>query len=84
MRGGGGEAQSMPALLGEHESRLSVSHAAFSAAGQVATASYDDTVKVHEFAGMGAWAVGRKFEPEEMRPAVVVPHNNQTGRWVTM
>ncbi|KAI9779572.1 MAG: hypothetical protein M1816_003473 [Peltula sp. TS41687] len=39
----------VPALLGEHESRLSVSHAAWNMAGQVATASYDDTIKVHDF-----------------------------------
>lgn len=40
---------SLPTLVGEHESRLSVSHAAFNTAGQVATSSYDDTIKIHSF-----------------------------------
>lgn len=74
----------LPALLGEHESRLSVSHAAFNAAGQVATASYDDTVKIHTFHGMGEWSAGRKVSAEQMAPSAIVRHNNQTGRWVTM
>lgn len=73
-----------PALVGEHESRLSVSHAAFNAAGQVATASYDDTIKIHTFEGMGAWAPGHKIQEKNMAPSAIVKHNNQTGRWVTM
>lgn len=76
--------QQLPALLGEHESRLSVSHAAFNAAGQVATASYDDTVKIHTFPGMSEWGRGRKVSAEEMAPSAIIKHNNQTGRWVTM
>ncbi|KAL8986089.1 MAG: hypothetical protein Q9177_004254 [Variospora cf. flavescens] len=83
--GGGGGSERSPALCGEHESRLSVSHAAFNSAGQVATASYDDTVKVHTFEGMGAWRAGRDLlSAEEMAPSAVVRHNNQTGRWVTI
>ena len=39
----------LPTLVGEHESKLSVSHAAFNTAGQVATSSYDDTIKIHSF-----------------------------------
>ncbi|KAI4126211.1 MAG: hypothetical protein LQ338_003869 [Usnochroma carphineum] len=74
----------LPALCGEHESRLSVSHAAFNSAGQVATASYDDTVKVHSFEGMAGWEPGRDLTEEEMRPSAVIRHNNQTGRWVTI
>lgn len=73
-----------PALIGEHESRLSVSHAAFNSAGQVATASYDDTVKIHTFEGMGSWAPGQELSEKEMAPSAIVRHNNQTGRWVTM
>jgi len=80
---GRGDAR-LPALVGEHESKLSVSHAAFNAAGQVATASYDDTVKIYDFSGAGSWKVGHTLSEDEMRPATVVPHNNQTGRWVTM
>ena len=39
----------LPALLGTHDSRLSVSHAEWSERGHVATASYDDTVKIWHF-----------------------------------
>ena len=74
----------LPALVGEHESRLSVSHAAFNAAGQVATASYDDTIKIHSFRGIGDWAVGKSLTDKQMEPSATIRHNNQTGRWVTM
>jgi WD40 repeat protein len=74
----------LPALVGEHESRLSVSHAAWNSAGQVATASYDDTIKIHDFSKSAEWAKGTSLTDAEMKPSVVVPHNNQTGRWVTM
>ncbi len=74
----------VPALIGEHESRLSVSHAAFNSAGQVATASYDDTVKIHTFESMGAWSPGKKLSDKQMAPSAIIKHNNQTGRWVTM
>ncbi|KAF2455382.1 hypothetical protein BDY21DRAFT_350640 [Lineolata rhizophorae] len=75
----------LPALLGEHESRLSVSHAAWNAAGQVATSSYDDTIKIYDFGPRCEdWPPGRTLKDAEMQPAVTVPHNNQTGRWVTM
>ena len=73
-----------PALIGEHESRLSVSHAAFNSASQIATSSYDDTIKVHSFEGMGNWAPGKKLVDEAMDPSATIRHNNQTGRWVTM
>ena len=82
----------LPALLGEHESRLSVSHASFNGAGQVSTASYDDTIKIYDFWGEGGdggaraedWKVGASLSAQRMEPSMVVPHNNQTGRWVTM
>ena len=74
----------LPSLVGEHESRLSVSHAAFNSVGQVATSSYDDTVKIHDFGGSGDWKIGTALTEEQMKPAAIVPHNNQTGRWVTM
>ncbi|KAI9811012.1 MAG: hypothetical protein M1826_003341 [Phylliscum demangeonii] len=82
---GRGEAR-LPALLGEHQSRLSVSHASWNAAGQLATASYDDTVKIYDFSRTAAhWSVGHDIaEAEGMQPSTVVPHNNQTGRWVTI
>lgn len=74
----------MPAFLGEHESRLSVSHAAFNYAGQVATTSYDDTIKVHDFGDCASWDIGKELKEEKMKPTAIIPHNNQTGRWVTM
>ena len=80
----GKASRQLPALIGEHESRLSVSHAAFNSAGQVATASYDDTVKIHTFEGMGSWSSGHKVSDDEMAPSSIIRHNNQTGRWVTM
>ncbi|OQV04044.1 WD domain-containing protein [Cladophialophora immunda] len=87
----------LPTLVGEHESRLSVSHAAFNTAGQVATTSYDDTIKIHSFGvgkhakkgtqaleSMSSWAAGFHLDEEAMKPEVVVRHNNQTGRWTTI
>ena len=73
-----------PTCLGEHTSRLSVSHAAFNSVGQVATSSYDDTVKLYSFEGMSGWKGGEALTEKSMEPSTVVKHNNQTGRWVTM
>lgn len=90
----------LPTLVGEHTSRLSVSHAAFNSVGQVATSSYDDTIKIHSFGvrgkndtaktpterleAMSTWKAGYQLAEERMEPEVVVRHNCQTGRWVTM
>lgn len=73
-----------PNLLGEHTSRLSVSHAAWSAAGHIATASYDDTVKIYSFGSVGKWKVGHELDESVMKPSAVIKHNNQTGRWVSI
>ena len=74
----------LPDLLGEHTSRLSVSHASFSAAGHVATSSYDDTIKIHSFLDAGSFKIGHDIDEEAMKPTAVIRHNNQTGRWVTI
>jgi WD repeat-containing protein 76 len=74
----------MPQLLGQHENRLSVSHASFNHAGQVATSSYDDTIKIYDFQSAADVKIGSTLSEEEMQPKVQVKHNNQTGRWVTM
>jgi len=99
----------LPTLVGEHESRLSVSHAAFNTAGQVATSSYDDTIKIHSFGvgptpttqssrklkikqphpaskldSMQTWKTGYTLPSDVMDPEITIPHNNQTGRWVTI
>ncbi|KAI1207498.1 WD repeat-containing protein NCU09302/NCU11420 [Annulohypoxylon truncatum] len=73
-----------PSLLGEHQSRLSVSHASWSRGGHLATSSYDDTVKVYDMSGAAKWKPGQDLSDEQMRPAHSIPHNNQTGRWVTI
>lgn len=73
-----------PALLGEHESRLSVSHASWSAGGYLATSSYDDTVKIYDMSDAGSWKPGHDIGEKGMAPSHTVRHNNQTGRWVTI
>ena len=80
---GKGDARA-PALLGAHESRLSVSHASWSSAGHIATSSYDDRIKIYSFPDAGVWAPGAALTEAQMKPARQVPHNNQTGRWVTI
>lgn len=77
-------AEKRPALLGEHESNLSVSHASWSAAGHIATSSYDDTVKIYSFPDAGTWKTGHELDEEAMTPSATIRHNNQTGRWVTI
>ncbi|KAL3479531.1 WD40-repeat-containing domain protein [Aspergillus californicus] len=75
-----------PTPVGEHHSRLSVSHAAFNSAGQIATSSYDDTLKLYDFnaKGMSSWEPGHTVDDSHMKPDTVVRHNCQTGRWVTI
>ncbi|CEN59596.1 Putative WD repeat-containing protein ACLA_085580 [Aspergillus calidoustus] len=75
-----------PASIGEHTSRLSVSHAAFNSAGQIATSSYDDTLKIYDFSsrGISTWKPGHTLDDSQMKPDTVVRHNCQTGRWVTI
>lgn len=72
------------ALVGEHQARLSVSHASWSSAGHVATSSYDDKIRVHSFPDAGTWRPGHGLTGEAVEPTAVIPHNNQTGRWVTI
>ncbi|KAI5919448.1 WD40-repeat-containing domain protein [Camillea tinctor] len=72
-----------PSLLGEHASRLSVSHASWSRTGHVATSSYDDTVKIYNFSDAAAkWT--KPGAEIEIAPEHAISHNNQTGRWVTI
>ncbi|KAF7588310.1 hypothetical protein BBP40_005909 [Aspergillus hancockii] len=75
-----------PVPVGEHQSRLSVSHAAFNSAGQVATSSYDDSLKLYDFSakGIASWNPGHTLSDDEMKPDTVIRHNCQTGRWVTI
>ncbi|KAL1989847.1 hypothetical protein VTN49DRAFT_7044 [Thermomyces lanuginosus] len=80
------KADAEPQPIGIHESRLSVSHAAFSSKGHIATSSYDDTIKLYDFGkrGIATWEPGHRLSDDEMKPDVVVRHNCQTGRWVTI
>ena len=84
-------AKKLPTMVGEHESRLSVSHAAFNSVGQVATSSYDDTIKIHSFGVRGhdgggklermeTWKAGMQLDESIVQPEVMIRHNNQTGR----
>lgn len=77
---------SNPTPVGEHESRLSVSHAAFNSVGQIVTSSYDDSLKIYDFGskGIDSWDVGHTLSDKDMSPSTIVRHNCQTGRWVTM
>ncbi|KAK5129396.1 hypothetical protein LTR08_003283 [Meristemomyces frigidus] len=88
-----GEGGEKPVLVGEHTSRLSVSHAAFNSAGQIATASYDDTVKIHTLPPQSSSSPSLTTTtsptpptttPQLPPPTTLIPHNNQTGRWVTI
>ncbi|KAJ5606414.1 DNA damage-binding protein cmr1, partial [Penicillium lagena] len=74
-----------PSPLAMHENRLSVSHAAFNGAGQIATSSYDDTLKIYDLGakGISSWAQGHTLA-DDFRPDTIVKHNCQTGRWVTI
>lgn len=74
-----------PEPVAIHTSRLSVSHAAFNAVGQIATSSYDDTIKIYDVGtdGMASWEQAHE-SAKEFQPDHVVRHNCQTGRWVTM
>ncbi|KAL1981805.1 hypothetical protein VTN96DRAFT_2143 [Rasamsonia emersonii] len=75
-----------PVPVGEHESRLSVSHAAFNSVGQIATSSYDDTIKLYDFGrkGIASWSPGHTLSDDDMKPDTVIRHNCQTGKWVTI
>lgn len=79
-----GKSDPKPAMVGEHQSRLSVSHASWSSSGHIATSSYDDTIKIYNFADASNWKAGHKVNNDAMQPEHVVRHNNQTGRWVTI
>ncbi|KAI2627610.1 WD repeat-containing protein NCU09302/NCU11420 [Hypoxylon sp. NC1633] len=74
----------LPSLLGEHQSRLSVSHASWSRGGYLATSSYDDTVKIYDMTEAIKWKPSKDLLKEEINPVHKIPHNNQTGRWVTI
>ncbi|KAI1194178.1 WD40-repeat-containing domain protein [Nemania serpens] len=73
-----------PSLLGEHQSRLSVSHASWGRSGHIATSSYDDTVKIYDMSEAAKWKPDHDISDKQMKPVVKIPHNNQTGRWVTI
>ncbi|KAK5798973.1 WD40-repeat-containing domain protein [Linnemannia elongata] len=64
--------------MASFEHRLSVTSAMWSPDGTIASTSYDDNVRIFN-----------NFEPslpdfKEIPEPVRIPHNNQSGRWVTM
>nr|KMM64699.1 WD repeat-containing protein [Coccidioides posadasii RMSCC 3488] len=75
-----------PKPVGEHESSLSVSHAAFNQKGQIATTSYDNSIKIYDLASKGLkdWKPNHTLSEDEMAPDAVIRHNCQTGKWVTI
>ncbi|KAI0869524.1 WD40-repeat-containing domain protein [Hypoxylon argillaceum] len=73
-----------PSLLGEHQSRLSVSHASWSRSGHIATTSYDDSVKIYDVSDAAKWKPGHDIPDKQMDPVKRIGHNCQTGRWVTI
>lgn len=80
----GSKSNRLPHLVAEHTSSLSVSHAAFNSAGQIATASYDDTIKIHSLPNPYTHPATHTISDEAFEPSTIIPHNNQTGRWVTI
>ena len=70
-----------PFLVGSDAARLSVSHAAWGPGGHLATTSYDDFVRVYDLSTTSSLRAGDTIDA--FAP-VKVPHNNQTGRWVTI
>ena len=72
-----------PRAVAEHISALSVSHAAFNSVGQIATSSYDNTLKLYNF---GAFDIKSRKSTETLtiEPDAMIDHNCQTGKWVTM
>ncbi len=81
-----GDKVDRPSLIGEDPARLSVSHAAWGSGGQIATTSYDDTIRIYDFAdAQGKWTPGQSLLSDaDMKPRHRISHNNQTGRWVTI
>ncbi|EFE30143.1 uncharacterized protein ARB_03485 [Trichophyton benhamiae CBS 112371] len=72
-----------PRAVAEHISPLSVSHAAFNSVGQIATSSYDNTLKLYNF-GTFDLKSRKSTETLTIEPDAMIDHNCQTGRWVTM
>ncbi|KAK2879366.1 hypothetical protein FQN49_000954 [Arthroderma sp. PD_2] len=72
-----------PIAVAEHASPLSVSHAAFNSAGQIATSSYDNSLKIYNFGSLDL-KPRKHTETLAIKPDAVVNHNCQTGRWVTI
>lgn len=74
-----------PTHLADHASRLSVSHVSWNRSNHLATSSYDDTIKIYDMASLNTnWTKFDELSSQHITPAYTVPHNNQTGRWVTI
>ncbi|KAI5814860.1 WD40-repeat-containing domain protein [Pyronema omphalodes] len=77
--------RNMDTPVAEHGSRLSISSAMWSNTGRLATTSYDDTVKIyHPHLPSSPPSTSEAQEIPELQPQIIIPHNNQTGRWITI
>ncbi|KAI5776884.1 WD repeat-containing protein [Geopyxis carbonaria] len=89
----GEDGAACPTVVAEHPSRLSVSSATFSRTGTLATTSYDDTIKLYSLPQLfslpapsspPASPAASPAPSVVLTPSATIPHNNQTGRWVTI
>ncbi|KAK9462708.1 WD40-repeat-containing domain protein [Lipomyces oligophaga] len=74
-----------PALLAEYSSRLSVSCVSWNTAGDIVCNGYDDTINIFNLPDSSTWSVPSADSPvRELVPKTRIPHNCQTGKWVTI
>lgn len=69
-------------LYGAYPSRLSVSCASWSATGRIVVNGYDDTINVFDVSKAPSWKTTTNLG--EIKPAVRIKHNCQSGRWVSI
>lgn len=71
--------KSSPTQVGWGANRLSVSSANWNSKGDIATSSYDDTVRIYKFPESHGWKPGHTEESEDGFTADhIIKHNNQT------
>lgn len=70
-----------PTLKAEYLCKLSVSSAYINSNGMVLATAFDNTLKLFDISGISTWPGGIA---NQVVPDFEVPHNNQTGRWITV
>jgi len=68
-------------LIGEHKSERRVSHASWSSTGNVATACYDNTVRIHSLPPSGNFGLGHTINSEGMAPTTTIRHSNHSDHF---